>query len=141
MFLEEPHRTTRNYAALRERVGKDIFALGHRLEPYYLSAFALYRLEYYFRSGRIEPKLKPARHHILLAARLLASGEKPPRANENKMEKYCQPVLKKLWDIDQSDALFTEAATIITTAAEGDFHRDKIRTEPFTKKIMQHFGL
>ena len=39
MFLQEPHRTTRNYSALKEKVGKEIFGEGHRMEPYYLSAF------------------------------------------------------------------------------------------------------
>jgi hypothetical protein len=31
MFLEEPHRTTRNFNALLDKVGKEIFAEGHGL--------------------------------------------------------------------------------------------------------------
>ena len=69
MFLNAPHQTTRSYKALKGNVGREIFAKGHRLEPYYLAALALYRLDINFRTQRIEPKLKPARFHILLAAR------------------------------------------------------------------------
>lgn len=53
MFLDEAHRTTRNYTALKEKVGTDIFGKEHRLEPYYAASFALYRLEFLFRSTRI----------------------------------------------------------------------------------------
>ena len=39
MFLDEAHRTTRNYSALKAKVGKDIFGKGHKMEPYYTAAF------------------------------------------------------------------------------------------------------
>ncbi|HWP55044.1 MAG TPA: AIPR family protein, partial [Pyrinomonadaceae bacterium] len=81
MFLNEPHRATRNYAALRDKVGDTIFAEGHRMEPYYVAAFTLYKLEYLFRSKQLDPKYKPARFHILLATRLLAADEQVPRSN------------------------------------------------------------
>src|SRR5262249_11921665 len=54
MFLMEPHRTTRSHRRLLERVGKDIFGRDHRLEPYYLAASALYRLDSLFRSNSIQ---------------------------------------------------------------------------------------
>jgi hypothetical protein len=40
IFRELPHRTTRNYKALLRGVGTDIFSKDHRLEPYYVAAFA-----------------------------------------------------------------------------------------------------
>jgi hypothetical protein len=143
MFLEQPHRTTRNYAALREAVGKDIFAAGQRLKPYYLSALAAYRLEFYFRNGKMEPKYEPARYHLLLAARLTASANQPPKATENKMkmEKYCEPILERLWDIDKAEELFAAAKEIIEDVAKGNFDRDVIRTEPFTKEVKSRFKL
>jgi AIPR protein len=61
VFLEEPHRATRSYRTLLEGVGKSIFASDHRLEPYYLAAFILYRLEFIFRNQLLDPKYKPAR--------------------------------------------------------------------------------
>src|SRR5262249_2160083 len=90
MFIGEPHRTTRSYARIAEQVGTQIFAEGHRLEPYYAAGFALYKLDYLFRNQRLDPKYKPARYHILLAVRLLANSNPLPRMNANEMERYCK---------------------------------------------------
>jgi hypothetical protein len=135
MFMQQPHQTTRSYKALKEAVGKEIFAKGHRLEPYYLSAFALYRLESYFRT-RIDSKLKPARFHILLAVRLLANSAPLPRMNSHEMERYCRGILDQLWDEESSEKLFQKAASIIEEVSDGNFHRDNIRTLPFTEKVI-----
>lgn len=89
MFLSEPHRTTRNYKNLLDQVGKTIFRSEHKHLPYYTSAFALYRLEYLFRSQTLEPKFKPARYHILLAFRLLVNTNPIPQMNAHAMDRYC----------------------------------------------------
>ena len=136
MFLNEPHRTTRNYAALAGKVGKEIFVKGHRKEPYYTAAFTLYKLEYFFRSQRLEAKYKPARFHILLAARLLGNPAPLPRMNSHEMESYCKQIIDTLWDSTKCDELIVQAAKIVDEAAAGNFHRDNIRTEPFTQKVV-----
>ena len=66
MFLAEPHSTTRSYGALQDKVGKDIFVEMHRLEPYYVAAYTLYKLEYLFRNSRLAAAYKPARFHFCL---------------------------------------------------------------------------
>ena len=137
MFLNEPHRTTRNYAALKSKVGGDIFGKGHRMEPYYTAAFALYKLEFLFRSGKLEAKYKPARFHILLAMRVLANPDPMPKMmNSKEMEKYCQKIMDALWDSTKADFLLLESARIVDEAAAGNFHRDNIRTEPFTQRVI-----
>src|SRR5580658_5114217 len=110
MFLDEAHRTTRNYSAIKAKVGTEIFGKGHKLEPYYTAAFTLYRLEYLFRNTKLEPKYKPARFHILLAVRLLANAEPlPKQMNSHAMERYCKPILEMLWDSQKADDLITLA--------------------------------
>lgn len=136
MFLDEAHRTTRNYSGIKAKVGTEIFGKGHRLEPYYTAAFALYRLEYLFRNSKLEPKYKPARFHILMAARLIASPEKTPLMNSNAMERYCTPIMERLWDTGRSDVLLNQAAMVVERAAAGDWNRDNIRTDVFTKKVV-----
>jgi hypothetical protein len=137
MFLEEAHRTTRNYSALKAKVGKDIFGKGHRMEPYYTAAFALYKLEYLFRNGKLEPKYKPARFHILLAVRLLGNPALLPKfMNSKEMELYCTPILNTLWDPTKCDDLIIKAAKIVEAAAGGNFNRDNVRTEPTTKNVI-----
>jgi AIPR protein len=137
MFLQEAHRTTRNYSALKDKVGKEIFGKGHRMEPYYTAAFALYKLEYLFRSGKLERKYKPARFHILLAARLLCNPVPLPRfMNSREMEDYCKPLLAVLSDPAKSDELLVRAAGVVDAATGGNFNRDSIRTERTTKNVI-----
>jgi hypothetical protein len=137
MFLNEPHRTTRNFKALKTKLGKDIFAKDQRMEPYYTAAFALYVLEYFFRTRRLDAKYKAARFHILLVLRLLVAGYDMPDMRANKMEAYCQKIMAALQDQLNIDYVIGEAAHIIEQAAAGVFHRDNIRTESFTESVIK----
>ena len=133
MFLEEPHRTTRNYRALLEGVGKSICA-GDRLDPYFVSALALYRLEFLFRNQILAPAYKAARYHVLFAARLRRSG--PTAADDSyDMDKYCSAILPQLTDSAVAQQLFVEAARRVEIAAAGNPHRDHIRTASFTDEL------
>ena len=131
-----PHQTTRRYKSLKDRIGKDIFAKGQKLEPYYVAALALYKLEVNFRTQRIDSKLKAARFHILLAMRLLANPDQLPRMNANEMERYCKVITDILWHSVKADELCARAATLVEKVAEGNFDRDNIRTQPFTEKVI-----
>lgn len=99
-------------------------------------AFALYKLEYLFRNGKLESKYKPARFHILLAARLLSAAEALPPMNSRDMEKYCKPLMEMLWDSAKADDLLAQAVKVVDDVAAGSFDRDKIRTESFTKNVI-----
>lgn len=136
MFLEEPHRTTRTYKALLANVGRDIFGPAHRLEPYYAAAYALYRLEYLFRSGALDPKYKPARYHILLAARKLLEPDSPPLANSRAAAVYADRLSQSFWDSNKAEKIFLKAAEVVDETAEGNFDRDHIRTQPFTETLL-----
>ncbi len=137
LLLEEPHRTTRTFRTLLGYVGNRIFASDHRLEPYYLAASALYRLEFLFRNGEVEPKFKAARYHILMAIRLLGSPYRPPRANSHEMARFCEKVLDVLWNPTDAAALVRGAVDVVDAVAAGNLHRDNIRTEPFTNQVAQ----
>ncbi len=136
MFLGEPHRTTRSYKLLKERLGTDIYGSDHRLEPYFAAALASYRLEVLFRSQRLAPEYKPARFHILLAARLLFDPTPLPHMNSHEMERRCKALVELLADQPQADELLTVAAEIVEVVAGGNFHRDNIRTQPFTEQLV-----
>lgn len=138
MYLSEPHRTTRNYRALTDKVGTDIFADSHRLDPYYVSSFALYKLEYLFRSQKLEAKYKPARFHILLAVRLLFDISANPPMNSHEISRRATKLAEALWDNAQADDLFSRAAAAVEHVAGGDFDRDTIRTQPFTDSIIKY---
>lgn len=135
LILEEPHRTTRNFRGLLDSVGTSIFAPDHRLEPYYLAASALYRLEYLFRNGEVDARFKAARYHILLATRLLGSPRRPPRPNSNEIAHFCEELLQLLWSPLEASALARRAVDVVNEVAAGNLHRDNIRTQPFTDQV------
>jgi hypothetical protein len=137
VYLLEPHRTTRNFKSLLLRVGKDIFVPDHKLESYYSSAFALYKLEYFFRTQKIDGKYKAARFHLLMAARLLLEKQPLPQFNSKDMATRALAFADKLSDAKSAEALFTRAAKVIERAAAGNFHRDNIRTQPFTELVIE----
>ena len=148
IFLEIPHQAARRYSSLREIVGRDIFAKGHKLEPYYVSAYSAYKLDVAFRTGRIDSKLKAARFHILLAMRYLANPAPMPQKNSREMEAYCGTIMRILWDGHGSDELCAKASALIEHVAdesferndEGGFHRDDIRTQGFTESVIARCG-
>ena len=140
MFIKQPHRTTRNYQALLKSIGNEIFNKEHRLEPYYASAYATYKLEYLFRNQTLPSELKPARYHMLLAYRILAAGDAMPRMNSRDMETYCSSLLVTLWDDDKCREIFEKAAEQVRAVAEGNLHRDNIRTEAFTNSLLATLG-
>jgi hypothetical protein len=135
MFLEEPHRATRSYRRILERVGTDLFAEGHKLEPYYIAALAAYRLEYLFRNQALDGSFRAARYEILLAARLAEIPAPLPPMNSNEMERLCKPLIAKLWDAAESEKLFKAAAALVLKAAGGDIDSASLRTEPFTETL------
>lgn len=136
IFLEFPHRTTRNYKALLNSVGTDIFHPEHKLLPYYIAAYAHYRLEFLFRNQSLPSELKPARYHLLLAFRLLTSVDSLPRFNSHDMDRYCESLKVALWDDACSRSRFDAAAIHVRAVAAGNLHRDNIRTEPFTDALL-----
>jgi hypothetical protein len=141
IFLEEPHRTTRNYKSLVERVGKAIFVENDRLEPYQVSAVALYRLERLFHDQEIDTRFKYARYQILFAFRLLASNEVPPKMNSNKMQRYCDNLLNVLWNREKSTKLFKQATAIVSELCGDKLDMDVLRTQPFNEKLKKRLPL
>ena len=138
MFLNEPHRATRNYARLLDRVGTDIFAEGHRVEPYYVAAFSRTNWNIYSVLLGLTQKFKPSRYHVLLAARLLANKTPMPKMNARDMEKYCKAITDTLWDADFADGLLAKAAEEVEEVARSDLSGDNVRTQKFTEDLIKH---
>ena len=136
MFLGDPHTVARSYKIIRSKLGDDIFREDHKLLPYYVAAYALYKLEYLFRSHKVDPKYKSARYHLLYAVRLLTIPEALPPMNSRAMEECCSRIAEVLWDQAKSDDVFGLAVEAIDTAVgEQEFSRDAIRTQPFTQMV------
>jgi hypothetical protein len=136
IFLAEPHRTTRNYSGLLDKVGKEIFVEGHRVEPYYVSASAYYRVEYLFRN-KFEGNYKPAPYHLVYAASLLHDATPFPLMNSHDMARRCDAFSEVLWDPDKADDLFSRGRSIIDAVTGGVIDRNQIRTQETTEKVKE----
>jgi hypothetical protein len=138
MFLQEPHRTTRNYSQLSAKVGKDMFRDTDRVEIYYTAALALYKLENMFKSKKLENSFKPARYHILMAARLIMDDKPLPAWNSHDMGKRCEVMIKKI--SATSEDVLLMASDVVFNIVKGNLDRDYVRTEPVTNAILAKFG-
>jgi AIPR protein len=137
MFLDEPHRASRYYSELLSLVGDRIFGHQHRLEPYYTSAYALYKLEFLFRNGQLDQRYRPARYHLLMTLRHQVGGEELPLMTANKMDEYCEKILKVLWDDDAAVASFTQACQAVERiTGAGSIDRDRVKTQTFTEAVL-----
>lgn len=141
MFLNLQHRTTRNYKLLQKQIGKDIFKDDHKLEMYYISAYAYYKMEYLFRSQILSPTLKAARFALLMIFKELAMNnlKQPQYFNSKDMEKYCNRMMDILWDNERCKNLFIESSKIILEISGDNYSTDFVRTDSFTNLIISYF--
>lgn len=137
MFFEEPHRTSRGYKEMSERVGQDMFLSTDRAEPYYVAGFALYKINEAFKNARLANDLKIARYQILLTLRLLVDAAALPRMNSNEMERRCQTIMERLWK--GPDELLTEAAGRLSAIVNNNMDRDYVHTQAVTNAILDAF--
>lgn len=142
MFLDDPHRASRYYSDLRAQVGSKIFHEEHKLEPYYASAYAAYKLEYLFRNGSLPVYYKPARYHLLMAFRYLVAGSDMPAVTANKMEKYTNKLCDGLWSDDSATEAFKKAIAAVDQVLGGSaLTRDTVKTQPFTDAVKVALGV
>ncbi|WP_309080668.1 AIPR family protein [Zhihengliuella sp.] len=139
MFLDEPRRAANYYSELKSMVGSSIFNPDHKLDPYYTAAYAYYKLEYFFRNGQLPVRYKPARYHLLTAARHIAmEDEQMPSLTANKMERYCRTLNTQLWDDASSILLFNKAASAIDQVLQGgELKRDTVKVQSFTDAVLK----
>jgi hypothetical protein len=136
MFLDDPHRAARYYSDLRIQVGSKIFNDSHKLEPYYVSAYAYYKLEFLFRNSAVPAYYKPARFHILMALRYLVGGLDVPNVTANKATTYSNQIAEVLWSEDKSVNAFKRAIEVIDQALDGgSLTRDAVKTQGFTDLV------
>lgn len=136
MFLDDPHRAARYYSDLRAQVGTKIFSDDHKLEPYYVSAYAHYKLEFLFRNNSLPVYYKPARYHLLMSLRYVVAGSDMPALTANKITGYANKIAETLWSDDKAVAAFKLAIEAVDDAlGGGTLTRDTVKTQGFTDAV------
>lgn len=136
MFLEEPHVAAKSYKTLRDGIGKDFFLESDKLDPYFVSALAAYRLEVQLRAKALRV-YKSARYHLLLAMRLLLDPGPISKMNSQDMTKRCTPMIETLSDETKCNLLIKKAMDVIDKACANDLSRDTVRTITVTEAIIK----
>lgn len=136
MFLDDAHRAARYYSDLLGQVGTKIFIDTHKLEPYYVSAYAYYKLEFLFRNSQIPVYYKPARYHLLMAVRYLVGGSDMPSLTANKATVYANKIAEVLWSDQGALDAFKLAVEVIDSVLGGQpLTRDTVKTQTFTDAV------
>lgn len=137
LILQEPHRTTRNYRGLTEKVGVEVFLDNHAVEMYYIIAAVYYQIDIRFHRNAINKQLKPARFQLMMAYFMIITGNDFPKVYQGrKFIKYCENLISKIWDDTNSGPIFKTAIKCIEKVASGDYNRDTIREKAFTEAVI-----
>lgn len=139
LVLSEPHRATRNYKQVLERIPADILSPDHKPSLYLAAASSLYRLEFLFRNGVLDRRFSSAKYHLLLASRLLLRPGTVPPPNGKAAEGWAKTLIDVYWNPAEAEKVFRKAAEDIDQLAGGDLSRDRIRTLPFTEQVLAHY--
>ncbi|KYQ82996.1 AIPR protein [Acinetobacter sp. NRRL B-65365] len=116
MFLDEPHNVTSFFGLIVRRLndGKiKVFHDDHKYFPYYLSAYAYYKLDYLFKRGQIDPSYKKVKFHFLMLFRILNEPYELPNLNSKKIEDYCETLFKILNDPEKCIIAFNRCIEIV----------------------------
>jgi hypothetical protein len=143
MFLDEPHNVRGYYSKILEnveKVGKYIFSSEHKYSTYYTSALTYNKLEDLFKNGKIDSKFRKAKHHLLLAFRLLAEERNKPYLNSNAINSYCDSLILKLLDDKKCLEIFKGACNIILETVPNKILLDKHINSKLTINIARQLG-
>ena len=127
MFLDRAHQASRYYGTLLKDIKGGIFVDGHAPLAYYVSAYTLFRVEYFLRRKQIDSKYRPFKYHLLGVIRMQAGGFDMPAMSSNLFAKYCEQLKMHLWDEQKCIKSVTAACSILDEILAGDYNRDRAK--------------
>ena len=127
MFLNRAHQASRYYGSLLKDIESAIFVEGHFPIAYYVSSFALFRVESFLRRGLIDNKYRPFKYHLLGIFRMAVAGSAMHAMTANKFEKYCETIRDILWDDSGCLAAIQQSCQVLDQVLGGTYDRDKAK--------------
>ena len=139
MFIELPNQASRYQGTLLNEVKNRVFQQGHKPEPYYVAALALYRFEVLARRlDTADRGIKSFRYYLLVAFRYRYENMEFPGAGDKKIRKYCEKLLENLASIEKSHAAFSECVEIVKSALSSvalPLVRDSAKSRPLIDEV------
>lgn len=146
MFLDIPHRVTTYVGSVInqnvESKNPTIFNPNHQLIPYYASALAYHRLDYYFRSKTIDTKYRRVKFFVLMVFRHVVnrnSLSQEQMFNEKHAERYCQPIIDVLNKPEDALQAFKTAIDIIEASGVDITDKQALKNTSYTEQILLKF--
>lgn len=97
-YYDKPNMATRFFGALFTEFGDKLFKDNHKMIPYYVASYAIFKIDLLFQSNSIDKKYKKIKYHILTMFRHEIKNEKCPPFGSKKAETYCSDILNVLKD-------------------------------------------
>ncbi len=139
MFLEFPNQAGRYQGTLLKTVNNQVFQAGHKPEPYFVAALALYRFEVCIRKLPAEERsIKSFRYYLLLAFRYRFESSDFPGAANRKVAPYCNSLIEHINTADKAKAIFDEVAAIVREALNNlglQSERDNAKSRPLVEEV------
>jgi len=127
MFLDRAHQASRYYGTLLKDVENRIFVDGHFPIAYYVSVYALFRIESLLRRKQLDGKYRAFKYHLLGILRMQIAGTITPQMASNQFEKYCEKVRNELWDETKVTSAINQACQVLDEVLLGNYDRDKAK--------------
>ncbi len=127
MFLNRPHQASRYYGSLLKDIETSIFIESHPPIAYYVSAYALFRLDSFLRRRILDGRYRPFKYHLLGVLRMLVMGKDAAQINSNRFEKQCEEFVAILADDAKCLDLVRRACKILDKVLGGSYERDKAK--------------
>lgn len=148
MFVEQPHSCHRFPGELYKQTKSVIFGKERKMFtkdqspfPYYTSCYTWYVIEQMFYSGEIYQKYKPFKFHLLMLVKLLIDNSIPKNfENLRESEKYCTPIINKIWDKDELKRLVIISCSLIEKGMKEETGKSSdslTRSSDFTNKLKE----
>ncbi len=138
MFLSRAHQASRYYGTLLKDIETRIFMEGHFPIAYYVSSYALFKLEFFFRRRMIDNKYRPFKYHLLGIFRIIVAGIDTPQMTANRFEKYCELIRNVLWDDSKCYDGLKRSCELLDQILGGDFERDKAKDSSIFSKAKDY---
>ncbi|MBU1668853.1 AIPR family protein [bacterium] len=143
MFSNDPHSVTNYFSLLVKKLGKPksaLFEEDHQFAIYYLAGLAFYRLDTLFINNTIDTQYKKVKFFLLMLFRMLVTNEKnPPLNSQNKVEKFSDPIIKILNNVDKTTELFLRAIKIIDDSKVNINDKQFIKSKAMTERLIEEF--
>ena len=127
MFLGRAHQASRYYGTLLKDIEKRIFVEWHCALAYYISAYTLFRIEWFIRRRLVDNKYRPFKYHLLGIILMQVAGVDMPAMVANRFEKYCEILKEVIFYDAKCLSAIQDACNLLDILVAGNYNMDKAK--------------